>query len=358
MKDCIENRIKIKELVTNRFEGHNVFCNPDLFIDRIDPSAWSDTDTFVVVQNIEIVYTLLTAFDVQPENITYWHVEGDDDLKIQWCQAQGVKYSTLDLEDSTIKKIDYMLMNPAFDISVDCLNLARKIVNKKIYYIGPTQDFDRKDALVNLEYFESLGNKAFDENTTTAFSVYNQNGTDKVTFAFEDGRTHVADAPVTDVPTQNNLDDYIFAQQVKDLDLPGYEAKCATLYDSHAQEDPNGILCVFTMGKEGDKEYGNQKMIPKSQLDKTLGYGEHKIAISKIGTIGKLGAIKYVPPGVACGSGCYRVIMSSKKEALDTIKYLKSDKVAKLVRGFKTKTPTNGSSVWARIPQMQYDNQW
>jgi hypothetical protein len=132
-----------------------------------------------------------------------------------------------------------------------------------------------------------------------------------------------------------------------------------SLYYEKVIEDPTGTNCIFTVG-DADKPsvFGRTKKISTSDLTMTKGIGDHKLVISKTGTAGKLGAMKYADPSWAVGFGTYFITFSSKQDVLDAIAYCQSPAVEKLVRGVKPNTVVNGQAIWKQIPHHSLANQW
>ena len=90
----------------------------------------------------------------------------------------------------------------------------------------------------------------------------------------------------------------------------------------------------------------------------TKGLGDHKLVISKTGTAGKLGAMKYADPSWAVGFGTYFVSFPTKQDVLDAIAYCQTPAVEKLVKGIKPNTVVNGVNVWKQIPHHSLESQW
>ena len=355
MKYNVKNLEQVKFFVKERVNGHNVYTNPDLFIGRLAKESFRKSDTFCVMFNIELVFLILSKYNINPNKITF--VGDDADKKKMWIENFGVRY--IDHQEESIKdmKFTYTLMNPAFDISIESLKKAKSITTEKVLFIGPTRDFDKSQMLNDIEYYEPLGNKAFDENIMTAMAVYDINGTNTTEIKFQDGvKTIINDIKV--VPGVDNRDEWEVACNTIIKNLPGYEAQIGKLEYSKAKEDPNGTLCIFTVGKENSSEWGNHKYIPDDQLDLTKGLGKHKLVVSKTGSIGKIGALKYADPETVCGFGAYFIEFDSKQEVLDVIDYIKSESVSKLVKGIKSNTVVNGQRIWSAIPKMEYKDQW
>lgn len=355
MKYNAKNIEQIKYFVKERVNGHKVYTNPNLFTGRLSKESFRKSDTFCVKFNIELVYLLLSKYSINPNKITF--IGDDADKKKMWVEYLGVRY--IDRQEESIKdmKFTYTLMNPAFDISMESLKMAKSITTEKVLFIGPTRDFDKSQMLEDLEYYEPLGNKAFDENIMTALAVYDVNGTSDTEVKFQDGfKENITNIKV--VPATNNREEWKFACDTISKNLPGYEAQIGKLEYSKATEDVNGTLCIFTVGKENSEEWGNHKYIPDEQLALTKGLGKHKLVVSKTGSIGKIGALKYGGPETVCGFGAYFIEFNSKQEVLDAIDYIKSEPVDKLVKGIKSNTVVNGQRIWSAIPKMEYKDKW
>tara|TARA_B110000503_G_C7157885_1_gene418165 strand:+ start:2232 stop:3329 length:1098 start_codon:yes stop_codon:yes gene_type:complete len=364
MKNNTKNLEQVKEFVKratgtcspkSKVTGEYIYTNPNLFTGRLSKESFRKSDTFCVRFNIELVFLLLSKYNINPNKITF--VGDDADKKKMWVEHFGVRY--IDYREETLKdmKFTYTLMNPAFDISIDALEQAISITTEKVLFIGPTRDFDKKKMLTNLEYFEPLGSKAFDENIMTAMAVYNVNGTNDTEIKFADGTKDTV-SNIQLVPSTNNKEEWQFACDTISKGLPGYQAQIGKLEYGKAKEDVNGTLCIFTVGKENSKEWGNHKYIPNDQLPLTKGLGKHKLVVSKTGSIGKIGALKYAGPEVVCGFGAYFIEFNSKQDVLDAIDYIKSEPVSKLVKGIKSNTVVNGQRIWSAIPKMEFKDQW
>lgn len=354
MKYNKKNLEKLKFFVKERVNGHNVYTNPNIFTGALSSEVFRKSDKFCVWFNIEIVFLLLSKYNIKPNKIKF--IGDDDDKKKMWVENFGVEYINHSEESIKNMKFTYSLMNPAFDYSVNSLKRAKEITEEKVLFIGPTRDFDKSDMLEDLEYFEHLGTKAFDETIMTALAIYNQNGVSETTIKFNDGRKEVVDKLLV-VPGESNYDDWKFATKVLSMNLPSYNAGGGYIGQSKAEKvDKDGIQCIWRCGKVGgDFEWD---MIHKKHSDKVTGLGEHKIIVSKMTSKGNLGDVKYAGPEYGVGDTCYRVALPSKQECLKAIEYLNSQPVRKLVRGLKTTTASSSNKLWSKIPLHTEKDKW
>lgn len=333
------------------FKGaHDVYTSQEI-VEKCISKIETTSSTYLVMFNIEFVISLVYTHNVESQNITFY---SDHENKTDICKKLGVKYINFLEKDM---KFTYTLMNPAFDISIESLRKAKEITDKKVLFIGPTRDFDKSFMLEDLEYFEPLGDKAFDEQIMTALAVYNVKGSNQTEIKFQDNTSKIV-SDIKIVPAINNRIEWEFACNTISKNLSGYEAKIGKLEYSKAKVDPNGTLCIFTVGKENSNEWGNHKLIPDDQLPLTKGKGKHKLVVSKTGSIGKIGALKYAGPDIVCGFGAYFIEFDSKQDVLDNIEYIKSEPVVKLVKGIKTNTVVNGQRLWSLIPKLEHKDKW
>ena len=349
-------RKKFKELLQPKDTGHNIhtkFSDISRWLNRFEINS---NQTFGIISTVEFAIILIEDFGIDPKKIWLY---GDSEEKKKIAHYLEINYNdmSLFLEEKIKMKFTYTLMNPAFDISMASLKKAKSITTEKVLFIGPTRDFDKNDMLNDIECYEPLGGKAFDENILTAMAVYDVNGTNKTEIKFQNGSKKII-KDIKVVPGIDNRDEWEFACDILSKNLPGYDAEIGKLEYSKSREDVNGTLCIFTVGKEDSDEWGNHRYIPDEQLDFTKGRGKHKMVVSKTGSIGKIGALKYAGPEIVCGFGTYFIEFTSKQEVLDNIDYIKSDPVRKLVKGIKSNTVVNGQRIWSAIPKMEYKKQW
>jgi hypothetical protein len=355
MKYNIKNLEQVKYFVTKRANGHNVYTNPNIFIGQLSKESFRKSDTFCVWFNIELVYLLLSKYNINPNKIMF---AGDDaDKKKKWVETFGVRYIDYQEESIDNMKFTYTLMNPGFDITIECFETAKNITEEKIFMISNTSAFERKKMLENLAYYEALGVHAFDEQIMTALSVYNINGAEYTEVKFKDGTKEI----VTDiqmVPGENNIKEWKFACSVIAKKLDGIEVNYGALERPKVKQATTGIPLIFNVGKASDDDFSDIVICDIEQKEKATGFGKHKVVFNKNGAPGKIGAIKYAGPEYGTGHNAMSIIVDSKEIALEYIEYLKSEPVARMVKGIKSNTVVNKQGVFQFIPKMELKDQW
>jgi hypothetical protein len=313
-----------------------------------------------VMFNWEEIVRLIMFYGFNPKKLTFF---SDADWKSEvltlYCpDVKIVKYNERTLV-KYYRKFDGGAINPPFGESTRIRAIMEQLVTNKLLMITPTRDFENTAQLDDVEYYYALGDKAFKEQITTALCIVDVTGNKQETI-IEDVNGH--SIKVTDMPFApgQNLKDWLYAVKVVNLTLPGYNARNGKgeLDFSKAKDVPNGTLCVFTVGKKGDKNFGKTKKIGSKQLVNAVGLGEHKLMWSKTGSIGSLPAFKYGGPDVVHGFGTLSSAFDSKEEVMKAIEYLESNEVKKLVKGLKTNTVVNGVGLMKKIPQHQFKDQW
>jgi hypothetical protein len=244
----------------------------------------------IVFLNWEEVVRLVRFNGFDSRKLTF---VSDADWKSQvlttYCsEVTIVKYNDK-LMTKYAKKFDSGAINPPFGESKRLRAIAEELVTTKLLVVTPTRDFENPKSLEDIEYYYPLGDRAFSEQISTALCIVDVAGTKQET-VIEDrtGRR----VKVTDMPFApgEDLDAWLYAVQVTNLGLPGYCARNGKgeLDFKKAKNQTNGTLCVFTVGKKGDRNFGRTKIIGKNQLKDAVGLGEHKLLWSKTGSIGKL----------------------------------------------------------------------
>lgn len=355
MKYNIKNLEQVKYFVTERVNGHNVYTNPNIFTGLLSKEKFRKGDTFCVWFNIESVFLLLSKYNIDPKKITF--IGDDSDKKKKWVETFGVRY--IDYQEESIKdmKFTYTLMNPAFDITVECFEVAKLITTEKIFMISNTSAFERKKMLENLEYYEALGGNAFDEQIMTALSVYNINGAEYTEIKFKDGVKETVE-DIQMVPGVDNKDEWKFACNVIAKKLEGIEVNYGALERPKVKQATTGIPLIFNVGKASDDDFSDIVICDLEQKEKATGFGKHKVVFNKNGAPGKIGSIKYAGPEYGTGHNTMSIIVDSKEIALAYIDYLKSEPVSKMVKGIKSNTVVNKKGVFQFIPKLELKDQW
>jgi len=360
--------------LSSLLESHNgfigtrqwVFTNPDLFdISRISKDI--SNYTWGVIINIELVECLI-QLGVERSNIKFY---SDNKWRATWAvKVSGLDESNifmLPADDKELrsyikmqeKSVDYVLNNVPFGMFKEFKELSQKLAREKALIISGSRDYKNSKAFENVEYYKYLGGKAFPTAQIIAsLAIVDPKGTTTTQIIDNTGKLHpVATASMQ--PPGEDIEGWLLATSVAALNLPGYKANMGSLYYEKVLEDPNGTPCIFTVGEvDKSNEFGRTKKVNSSDLSATKGLGDHKLVISKTGTAGKLGAMKYADPSWAVGFGTYFIVFSSKQEVLDAIAYCQTPAVEKLVRGVKPNTVVNGQSMWRQIPHHTYSAQW
>lgn len=314
----------------------------------------------IVIHNWEVCVYLVFLYGFDVKKLAFMSdADWKSEVLKQWLpDITIIKYN----ETNTMKyqkKFDGGAINPAFAISLELRAIAEKLVTNKLLMVLPSRDFENEKALKNLVYYKSLGDRAFSEQVMTSLCVSDvtQNAQETIIEDINGNQIKVTDLPFA--PSEN-LDDWLYAIKVINLNLPGYNARNGkgNLDYSKAIDVPNGTLCVFTVGDKGDSNFGKTKRISDDQLKHAVGLGEHKLMWSKTGSIGKLPALKYGGPDIVHGFGTLSCKFNSEQEVRDAIEYLESAEVSKLVSGIKSNTVVNGVGLMKKIPQHFFKNQW
>jgi hypothetical protein len=355
MKYNAKNLEQVKFFVKERVNGHNVYTNPNIFIGQLSKEKFRKGDNFSVWFNIELVFLLLSKYNINPKKIAF--IGDDSDKKKKWVSTFGIEY--IDYQEESIKDMNftYTLMNPAFDITNESFEMAKSITKEKIFMICQTSEFERKKMLENLEYYEALGNDAFNEQILTALSVYNINGSNNTEVKFRDGTRDIV-ADIQMVPGKDNKDEWKFACSVISKELEGIKVNYGALERPKVKQASTGIPLIFNVGKSDDEEFSDIIICDIEQKEKATGFGYHKVVFNKNGAPEKIGAIKYAGPEYGTGHNTMSIIVDSKETALAYIEYLKSDSVAKMIKGIKSNTVVNKKGVFQFIPKLEHKDKW
>ena len=325
-----------------------------------------NTKTWAVLVNVEIVHYLIMR-GINPENIFFY---SDCQWRVEWAKKVLDISNILMLPNCkdkkefkryvkmTEKKVDFVLNNIPFGMFKDFKELAQKLAKEKALIISGSRDYKNSKAFENVEYYKYLGECFPTAQILASLAIVNPNGTTITNVIDNKGKKHPV-ATNNIQPPGEDIDGWLLATKVSSLKLTGYTAQMGSLYFEKTIEDPLGTPCIFTVG-DTDKPtiFGRTKKVSKDDLVKTKGIGLHKLVISKTGTSGKLGAMKYAGPTWACGFGTYFIVFPSKAEVLAAIQYCESAEVTKLVKGVKPNTVVNGQAMWKQIPHHSQAAKW
>lgn len=323
----------------------------------------------VVFFNWEEVVRLVRFHGFDPRKLTF---VSDGDWKSQslttYCpEVTIVKYNDR-LMTKYAKKFHGGAINPPFGESKRLRAIAEQLVTDKLLVVSPTRDFENPKSLEDIEYYYPLGDRAFSEQISTALCIVDVTGTKQETVIedCEGRRIKVVDMPFA---PGEDLDDWLYAIQILNLGLPGYECQYGEI--SLVKDQPKyqfngsvfsvvtsgGIPLVFNPGSK-DSEFKKVVNIETQHQDKATGYGKKLLIVSKNGSIGKLGPIKIKPEDYGHGHNTISLTNVDENEINEALEYLNSPEVARLVRGIKTNTIINGVNLWKKIPHHQYKDQW
>lgn len=330
-----------------------------------------------VILNVENVKRLLLN-GVKAKNIYFvsdceertflakkWGIKDTNILKLSWVGKRAVLN---DKEKYNMKYFDEGIINPDFGKTPELRKVAVEIC-KKVTMISDTNHFAQKlDRFQNVESYENLGRNVFDVECTTCISRINPDkSNNKLKIIGKDKTITYNDIPKF-VPNEYTAE-FLWADSVLSKNFSGLNwVGCGELYRQDVIAPKNkskGIPLIFNVGKETDKDFLNTNskapsllFCDRKQISKATGFGEHKVIISKSTQLGWTGVIKYAGPEYGCGHNCVSIICGSKKEAIDTIKYLKSDKVKRLISVLKSSSKINTKGIFTKIPALKFESQW
>lgn len=321
--------------------------------------------TICVILNVEIVlYLIKINYDM---NKIYF---------VSDCEERTIIAKKFGIRDENIFKIYKIgnkcfikqgtdmifnegIMNPDFGNTPELRRVAEKIC-KRLTLISDTNHFaQRLDNFNNVEQFENLGRGAFkDAEVTTCISRINPKKDDNKIKIIGGNKSITYEGIPYFVPG-NDLDEFIWADSIVKKGLPGFDANCGALYTQDViPPKTDSIPLIFTVGKQNEKEFGRMLECDISQKRDATGYGGYKVAMSKSTAIGKIGALKFAGPEYGCGHNCVSIICKSRKETIDTITYLQSDKVKRLVKVLKGSGVINTKGIFRKIPNLSQSGLW
>lgn len=325
-----------------------------------------NTKTWAVLVNVEIIHYLIDK-GVDPKNIffysdckwrTEWAKKVLDDSNILMLPNCKDKKEFKRYIKMTEKKVDFVLNNVPFGMFKEFKELAQKLAKEKVLIISGSRDYKNSKAFENVEHYKYLGECFPTAQILASLAIVNPAGASITNVIDNTGKMHPV-ATTTIQPPGEDIDGWLLATKVSSLKLPGYTAQIGSLYYEKTVEDPSGTPCIFTVGEaDNSTVFGRTKKVNQTDLEKTKGIGLHKLVISKTGTSGKLGAMKYAGPNWAVGFGTYFIELSSEAEVQSAIQYCKSPEVTKLVKGVKPNTVVNGQAMWKQIPQHSQAAKW
>lgn len=313
--------------------------------------------SIAVFINPEVV-KYLVDLGYPAEQITFF---SDDELK-EDLFLQGINCTVLPLNKENIMKykkhFDGGSINPAFKKSKELRRIAESIVKGKLLVVSPNRDLEDSKYLENTEYYKNLSNTAFDEAIYTSLLIVDTEDKPKtITVESTDGKESTVVTDMTCIP-QNDIENWIFAEKVFSLKLPGYNATNSIgISASTVKTSEDGIPTIFQVGYPDSTEFRLVKKVDNSLKDKLAGVGFHKLVVSRIANPYKRSVGKYAGTEYAVGESAMAVLFETKEEAMKAVNYYNSDKVLNLITGSASRK-TNNKSFFLSIPHHMYSDQW
>lgn len=150
---------------------------------------------------------------------------------------------------------------------------------------------------------------------------------------------------------------YAYAQEIRDLNLPGYDAHYGPFVsnDPRVVNNPGRTPLIYQVGAKGDDFLKIIKVSSKILTGKE-GVGLHKVVISKNGNTGNQSAVKYAGPTYGTGHNALWIETASPAEANQIIEYWETPAVVKLSLALNATNPANGVGFWKQIPKLDNYN--
>jgi len=256
---------------------------------------------------------------------------------------------------------DQGVMNPNFGNTPALRKLAESIC-RNLTMIADTNHFtQRLENFEKVEQFENLGGGVFqDAKVSTCIVKIDPNKKDHKLKIIGKNKDIIYNGIPRFVPGRD-VEEFLWADAIVRMNLPGFDANCGDLYTADVippKRKDNKIPLIFTVGRINENNFGRMLYCDKSQLQDATGYGSHKVVMSKSTSLSKIGPLKYAGPEYGCGHNCVSIICESKQQALDTIEYLNSDKVKRLVKVLKTSGAINTKGIFQKIPNLSQKSKW
>lgn len=374
--------------VKNLFDGCVQWTFTDLDLFDINRQKL-EGKTFGIIINHELIPQLM-LIGVKAEQITFFsdcdwrtllvenHYNGVNIIRLPTTNDKKETKKNVKRyikEINSMMKFNYVLNNVPFGLLKEFKSLAETLAEEKALIISGSRDYhNNESAFKNVEVYKYLG-KCFPTAKITASVVtINPKGATKFRVVDKDNKEHVVKR-TKPVPPGFNANDYIWAMDILDKDLPGYDKfQVGELFRKDAIFDKNGIDVAFTMGKANaifDKiNYGDsyeeiQKQstawskVDPSQKSLLGGYGVHAIGISYMANDnGHLGNVKYMPPSMGCGKKTYWYPVKDEDDAYEAIKYLNHPDVVRLVSVLKSSVSSNSKETFSLIPHHSQASKW
>jgi hypothetical protein len=244
------------------------------------------------------------------------------------------------------------IINPAWGLSVDALEHARKITKGPIAAITDAKlakDLDWS----NIVYYKYLGFGAFDVQLNAIFFIEDVNKLPTQSVVLEDEQGDAVSVNHKDItiPLITAVDHWKKANDIVAKELPGYDFATGSLdrgvLEKSITKSASGISVVPTVGRSGEPL--RVVKVTKSLQAQIAGENEHKVVFGVDSDLKSLGPVKYAGPGLGVPNRVGYISCNSKAQADKIIKYLSSAEVQDYVSAIKV-TAKNSKYVFSRIP--------
>lgn len=209
-----------------------------------------------------------------------------------------------------------------------------------------------------LETYRYLGRAAFDAEITTVYFICRRRSRSGLVRLVAE--TDSAVLPLQDLdhfPTRS-VDIFGLMAKLTDPARPKLDARKGRLYRNQARTADPTIRCIWSVGPEGGEL--DWSWVDADHLDRgdLVGYGHHKVVMSRNTAVGKLGVLKHAGPDHAIANGTYGLVVESVLQAQNLMAYLESKLVRRVVAELKGSVISNSRAVLGAIPLVDLDRRW
>lgn len=364
-----ESQVKMVAGLRENYSDKFVFPQPETpqeLVEAVTAQIGAPFDSSILV-----LFTVEWALYLREIGYTNICVSTKGDATVQkLCQALGFVYQDISEIEKNNMKFDVVVGNPPYqqgknnNFYQDFVKIAFTVSTDIVAMVTPSNwtSFADKDSKFlsllkknGLNYYKFLGSNAFKnvQLLTVVFICSKKSNSNVVSINTD---TDTITVPVDDLcyfPTAS-ADLFKTVSKIAALKLPGISAVKGNLDRNKVIPDINGIKCIMSVGKRGgdfDIELVSSLHLERGEI---VGIGSHKVVISRITSIGKLGEAKYAGPEYACAQGCYAIYTDSKDSALRLIEYLNSPVVKAIVQELKGSVCSNSQNIFSTIPAVEY----
>jgi len=234
------------------------------------------------------------------------------------------------------------------------LEKAKKVAKINAFVI-PATYFNEPTNMQHIAYKGYLGSNYFGNNVQISVCWFISDPNKTVTVQYDlHGRSISETVPKGTV--WSDIADYEIFQKIAVSD--GMTVLSGRLYHSDMIESDskNGIIYIKSGGFK-DKE-PEQYWICRSQQHLLAGYGQHKVIFTGMSKSGVIGNMKYVGPDAGIGASPFCIIVKNEKEAKNLIDFFNLPTMLAFVRAAKGDVPNNTSTLFSKIPNMDFSKSW